>query len=239
MVSFKILLFNMGYGLGLDGSIKDYATKWYRYLYCPEITRKNILKKTKKLITAIKPDICCLIEIEGPHADYFNKDQPYYDITNKYGSKSILSKLPVFNNKSNAVFSKKKYKIKKRFMKNGTKKLLYEVLLPKNITLFMTHFSLSKNTRKKQFKEIKNMIKNKKKVILCGDFNIFSGFKELEPLLSGTDLVIVGKNSTFPACSPKKVFDLFLCSKNIQVKNYKVINKRLSDHLPALLELKI
>jgi len=236
---FKIFLFNMGYGLGLDGSVKNYATRWYRYLHCPRNTRENILKETKKLITANKPDVCCLIEIEGSHADFFNKDLPYYDITNKYGSKSVLSKLPVFNNKSNAVFSNKKYKIKRRFLKNGTKKLLYEVSLPKDITLFTTHFSLSKNIRKKQFIELKNLIKNKKKVIVCGDFNIFGGFKELDPLLSGTDLNIVGKKDTFPACNPKKAFDLFLCSKNIPVKNCKVINKRLSDHLPVLLELKI
>jgi len=230
----------MGYGLGLDGSTKDYALKWYRYLHCPNNIKEKVLKGVKSLIKSKKPDICCLIEIEGPHADYFSKDCRYFDITNKYGPKSTLSKLPNFRKKSNAIFSRKKYKIKRRFLKNGTKKLLYEISLPKDVTLFMTHFSLSRNTRKKQFTEIKKLIKSQKKVIVCGDFNIFNGFKELEPLLSNTGLNIVGKNNkTFPACNPKKALDLFLCSKKIKIKSCKVINKKLSDHLPVMLEIEI
>ncbi len=227
----------MGYGLGLDGSVKDYALKWYRYLHCPTIIKDKVLKGIKNLIKSQKPDVCCFIEIEGPHADYFSKDYLYYDITNKYGPKSALSKIPAFHTKSNAVFSRKNHQIKRHYFENGTKKLIYEVSLPKGITLLMTHFSLSKNTRKKQFTEIKKLIKNK--TILCGDFNIFTGFQELEPLLTETNLKIVSKNKTFPASNPKKAMDLFLCSKNIKVNACKVINKRLSDHLPVLLEIEV
>ncbi|MBW3001667.1 endonuclease/exonuclease/phosphatase family protein [Candidatus Woesearchaeota archaeon] len=237
MAKLKILLFNMGYGLGLDGSKKDYALKWYRYLHCPNSVKENVLKGIKQLIKSKNPDLCCLIEIEGAHADYFNKDQPYYDITNKYGSKSVLSRLPAFRTKSNAVFSKKKLPIKRHYFKNGTKKLIYEVSLPKGITLLMTHFSLAKNTRKKQFAEIMKLIKDK--TILCGDFNIFAGLQEIEPLLKKANLKIINKTGTFPAHNPKKALDLFLCTKNIKVKSCKTINKKLSDHLPVLLEINI
>ena len=239
MATFKILLLNMGYGLGIDGSVKDYAAKWYRYLHCPAGIKDSVLKGIKNLIKNKKPDLCGLIEIEGSHADYFSKECRYFDITNKYGPKSVLSRLPAFRSKSNAVFSRENFPIKRLYFRNGTKKLIYEVSLPKNITLFMTHFSLSKNTREKQFKEIAKRAKNKKKVILCGDFNIFYGLQELEPLLTSTRLQIVCKNKTFPASRPKKALDLFLCSKNIKVKACKAIHKQLSDHLPVILEIEL
>jgi endonuclease/exonuclease/phosphatase family metal-dependent hydrolase len=227
----------MGYGLGLNGSVKDYALKWYRYIYLPKKIRNSILKQTSSLIKNTKPDLCCFIEFDSSHARYFKHS--HHTFSNKYGD-GLLSRLPVFSRKTHAVFSKNKIKAKKHYFKHGLKKLIYEIPLPKGITLYFTHFALlSGKTRKEQFKEIKKLISQKKKVIVCGDFNIFKGHQELIPFLKETNLKSIGQNNkTFPAHRPKSNVDIFLCSKNLKVKQCRVINKKLSDHLPVLLEIK-
>ena len=47
------------------------------------------------------------------------------------------------------------------------------------------------------------------------------------------------KNSTFPSWNPKRELDFILCSKEIKVKSYEVIQTQLSDHLPILVDFEI
>jgi len=249
MKRFRILLFNMGYGAGVDGSIQDYIRYGYRFLYTPKEVQKKVLGKIKKIISANKPNLCCLIEIDKGSLTTGYQNQlkmiedkafPHSDIENKYSKKGTLSMLPFFSGKSNCFLSREKLRYKKHYFKHGTKKLIYELYLPKGITLFFTHFSLLKKTRKKQFVEMKALIKNKKKVIVCGDFNIFDGYEELNHFVENTNLKIIKTSKTFPSYSPKYTLDLFICSKTIKNIKCRVLkHAKMSDHLPILAELNI
>lgn len=242
MKQYKILLSNVGYCTGLNGSYLNYILRCHRYFYRPQKAEKQVLKTLKKIIDQEHPDLCCLIEIEDVHAKALkNSTYQYVEFDNKYGQKSLLRKLPIFSKKGNGYLAKENYSCEKHFFKNGTKKIIYEIKLDSKISVFMAHFSLNAKTRAKQFKEMKQLVKDTPDVIICGDFNIFGGFRELKPLLEDKRLRIVNtkNDKTFPAHCPKKVLDIFIVSKNIKVNRFNVLQDQFSDHLPVILEFKI
>ena len=240
MAAYKILLTNFEYGTGLNGSFYDYCRSFYRYLYCPSGTQKKSLGALKRLIEREQPDLSCIVEMGTRQMPALKDDHyAYSDIENKYGANSLLRKLPLFKNRSNAFLSKKKLAFAQHFFKYGTKKLIYEIFLNKNTSLFLAHFSLNRKTRQKQFEEIKALIKDKKRVIVCGDFNIFKGFGELRSLIKKSRLKIANQTTdwTFPACRPTRALDLFIHSDTISVKNLRVAPDQFSDHSAVILEI--
>lgn len=130
----------------------------------------------------------------------------------------------------------------KHYLKAGIKKLLYEVELAPSLHVFAGHFALQKRAREKQFEEVKQLLRHKQKIILCGDFNIFKGFDELNDLIHHYDMKIINTETdgTFPAHNPTKCVDLFICSKDITITNFRVLSDiQASDHLPIVVEISI
>ncbi|HVW66844.1 MAG TPA: endonuclease/exonuclease/phosphatase family protein [Candidatus Peribacteraceae bacterium] len=236
----KILLYNIGYCSGLTGKKTQYVTEFNRYLHTPARIYQNIEQSIAQMVSREKPDLCCFLEVHkdfdlGEAAKAFHRRV----IDNKYGLKSWLRKIPFFRYNCNAFFARKKLPYRKKFFGEGTKKLIYDIDLGHNLSLIVSHFSLSKRTRKKQFEELKQMVRNKMRVIVCGDFNIFDGEGELHDLVKSCNLRIVNaRGRTFPTVKPQKHFDLFLCSKDVPVKGWKVLKDcKVSDHLPVMLEV--
>jgi endonuclease/exonuclease/phosphatase family metal-dependent hydrolase len=240
MLKFKILLLNLGYCAELNGSLSQYIFGFYKYFFLPNKIQERVLKKLKKIISEEKPDLICITEIKKGEQilSLINDKYPHYNIGTKYGKESSLRKLPFFRDNGNAFISRKKLPFKKQFLKHGTKKLLYEIMLPNKTKLLLTHFSLKKEVRKKQFAEIQKKYGKTNSKIICGDFNISSGFDELDYLIKDSKLKFAHKGPTFPAFSPKKSLDLFLCSEKLDAKA-KVLKNQLSDHLPVILEIKL
>lgn len=248
MKTFRILLFNLCYCLALTGSIANYSLRSYRFLYCSKKIQKNVLDKIKAVIKKTNPDLCCFVEIDqgckfsnrlNQIEELKNPLYPFYNIENKYGKLGKFVPLPYFKKQSNGFIAKQNFAFKKHYFRKGTKKLLYEIQLAPDTYLFMTHFSLNKRIRKKQFKDIQNLIKNKNKVIICGDFNIKNA-DELNNLMTENKLKLVNRlrDKTFPSHKPKRLLDLFLCSKNMKIKKFRVLRDvKVSDHLPVLLEI--
>lgn len=238
-MKYKILLLNLGYFSGLNGSIFDYIFKSWRYIFLSQKIIKKINADFKEIILKEYPDIICLIEIRKDQIKYFlNQKYKFYDIETKYSQNGLARKIPILKDQSDCFISKSDLSFEKFFGKNGTKKLIYCINLPSEISLLLSHFALGKRTRKKQFEEIKNLVRKDKKTIICGDFNIFNGLSELDNLVNDLDLKVVQKENSFPAYNPKKVLDLFLVSKDIIAKA-KVIKIDISDHLPVLLEIEV
>jgi len=238
--TFKILLLNLAYCTEQNGSLLRYLIKLNRFFYLPKKVENRVLYNLKNIIATEKPDLIYLLEInKGKQIKaLINEEYFFHDIKTKYGEKSILRKLPFFRRKSSAFVSKHKLTFKYHFLKNGTKKLVHEISLPGNISLLTAHFSLNKKVRAKQFKEIHELIPGTDKKIICGDFNIFGGVKELAYLLQKSGLGIAQQQATFPAFKPKKPLDLFLITKNIKAKT-EVLKNQLSDHLPVTLKISL
>lgn len=235
---FKIFLMNVQYFNGMDGNVLDYILKFNRYFFVSKKIQNNVLRKLYDLIYLEKPDLICLIEVKDNNhlLNLLNDEYYYFDIENKYGENSFLKKTPFFRKNSNAILSKDRLSFEKKYLVNGTKKLVYEIKIPKGPTVFLTHFSLDKKVRKKQFKEIKKMTSSIDSKIICGDFNLFKGVSELNELILDTDLSVTNTVCTYPSHKPIKCFDTFVVSSDLNVKT-KVLNEVLSDHLPVILEI--
>ena len=54
---------NVGYGTGIDGSIKSYLLRWYRYLYTPRWVIRQVRQSIYALLNREQPDLCCFVEI--------------------------------------------------------------------------------------------------------------------------------------------------------------------------------
>ncbi len=241
--SMRILLYNLGYCTELDGSWFDYVVRSYRYLYTPRRVTNRAKHSLARMVDAHKPDVCCFVEVRRnirqlPHFSSYAE----HDIANKYAEFGILQHLPFFRKNCNGFFSKKALPFRKHYLKNGTKKLIYELDLGKDTKLLFTHFSLRASTRRKQFQDLKHYIKKHKRVILCGDFNTFKGEDDLEMFAreSGLQIVVPPQKGTFPARKPRKSIDLFLCSPDIDITSIQALQHvQASDHLPVLMEMKL
>ncbi|MFH1012247.1 MAG: endonuclease/exonuclease/phosphatase family protein [Candidatus Peregrinibacteria bacterium] len=241
-MNYKILLINLNYARGLNGTVADSIRRFYRYLYTSKAIQQNILSGLKGLITREQPDLCCLIEIEPRHWQVLaDSTYPHGDVCVKYGPQSVVRHFPFHRTRCNGFLAKQPLAFKRHFLRHGTKKLVYEITLSNGATVFMGHFSLIASTRQKQFAELKNLITSRSNIIVCGDFNIFREIQELAPLLQDTHLQLLNRptDKTFPAYRPRYSLDLFLASDTIQVKTLQVIDQKFSDHLPLILELSI
>lgn len=235
----RILLFNVGYGTGLNGSLRSYLLQGYRYLYTPRYIIRQVRQSLYNLMTREKPDLCCFVEVHRKHGFIPHPHAYHFHAAVKYGRFSPLRLLPFFKDNCNAFCSEKPLHFSRQYFKNGTKKLVFEIDLPNRLKLILVHFALRESTRKRQCEELKKIINGRKNIIVCGDFNVFKGASELHNLAETCGLKIVNSHShTFPAVNPKKALDLFLCPKEMEGVSARVLKDvQVSDHLPVLLEV--
>ena len=127
---FRILLFNVGYATALDGSIRDYLLRFYRYVYTPRQIVRKVRMAIYHLMQREQPDVCCFVEIHRrtgcvPHPHAYTCS----DVDNKYGAASVLRRLPFFRDNCNGFFAKGDLAFEKVYFRNGTKKLIYDICL--------------------------------------------------------------------------------------------------------------
>jgi len=243
MKKIRIMIYNVGYLTGLNGSVSDYIFKSHRIIFPRNNIRKSISEKISTFIKKENPDIVFLPEVKDRH--YMTSIKSLFlksYINTKYIPSSILNHLPFFKGNSNGVFLKEDFTVTKFYLQNGTKKLVYKVDIQENFSVYFAHFALSAKTRKKQFLELAEIMKKDDNCILAGDFNIFDGVKELQELLSIADLHTVNDltKKTFPSSNPTYAIDLFLASPKVNVTSINVLSDALtSDHLPVVLDLEL
>ena len=239
----KILLYNMGYGTGINGSLKHYLLKGWRYLWFP----KWVIQKIIELLKAQRADIVCLLEAAtGSFRSRFRSQIfqmaralgfPFYSSLCKYGKQSICSRLPVFRKHHTGIMGGVPGAITNHYLKTGMKRLVKEVVV-EGKSVFIVHLSrLRACSRQKQLRELTLLLKNcPRPYLVCGDFNI-RGFSEIESFLAQNQLRFIQNGPSFPSAKPQKCLDLFLASRGIEVKKAGVVRSELSDHLPVWVEI--
>jgi endonuclease/exonuclease/phosphatase family metal-dependent hydrolase len=130
--------------------------------------------------------------------------------------------------------------------------LLTEILIDKTvINCFCVHGVWGKHgndseRRLKMADTIVNEIKNKKNVILSGDFNMCPNTKSIDKI--ETHLTYVFKNELKSTFNMKRktiggyataVVDLMFASKNMKVLSHSCPNVDISDHLPLVAEIEV
>lgn len=253
----RLICYNIEYCEGMPGRWYDYL-KFWRTFFPPKHLDYKIVKALKQL----HPDILALVEVDAGSFRSRWKDEAKI-IFKKIKLSSFAEKIkypiqgwmrlfhyiPILDMQENAVASRYKlYGVKYHSLNEGTKRMVIEVSVncPKKVTLLLAHLALGRKTRKKQLRELINIVNNiKNPVILMGDFNTFNGTKEINELLKKThlnDKISLDKKDlpfTEPAWHPSKRLDYILTSKEIKVKNYKIINYLFSDHLPLMIDFEV
>jgi endonuclease/exonuclease/phosphatase family metal-dependent hydrolase len=239
----KILLFNVGYATELDGSMREYLLRFYRYLYTPRYIIEAFRQRIAELLEQTQPDLCCFIEV---HRDMQMlpdmQAYAYSNFENKYGVRSVLRHLPFFRNNCNGFLARKPLRCTKRFLRHGTKKLVYEIELADSASLLLAHLSLNAHVRRKQMEDLIELLKDRPRTIVCGDFNTFGGSDEVQMLMDECNLELINPPSeaTFPAVHPRKSLDLVLCPKSMKVHDFRVLHDvHVSDHLPVLVDVTV
>ena len=229
----KFLLYNIRYGTGKYLNqpfkhIRGYLGHSVKHIY-----------RIGKFINKYKPDIVGLVEVDLGSLRITRNNNVYQY---KYEEDSNYMKFPMVRKQGNALLSKKPVLREEfHYLDIGMKKLIIEVET-KDVVVFLVHLALGGKTRQKQIVQLYNFVKNcKKPVIVAGDFNVFWGEEEIEMFLQASNLKNINtrKDPTFPSWDPKRELDFILCSKEIKVKSYEVIQTQLSDHLPILVDFEI
>jgi endonuclease/exonuclease/phosphatase family metal-dependent hydrolase len=245
-MSTRILFSNLGYLRGINGSMLHHVRYIHRHFYCtPEVQRAHI-KQLSRLIEDESPDLCCFVEIDkGDNLNQLEalvtEHYKYYDIENKYGINSKLRTLPVARGKSNGFLANQNYLHEKIYFTHGTKRLIYKIQLEPNVTLFFAHFSLKQAVRAEQLKQTRQLLSETPgELILLGDFNIHTGFKELAPLLHENNLLLLNEEDkpTFRFHKTKLALDLCICSHAIAKRSHlRIIHQPYSDHDALILTI--
>ena len=240
----KIMFYNIAYGTGMNGSWTRYISESWRFFWLPFRHMREIIETLKKE----GPDVVCLVEVDnGSFRNRFRCQArmmarklllPFYSTRAKYQNWSIWKFMTLIRKQHDAILSKKQGEFRQHFLKSGMKKLVQEYVI-EGISIFTVHLAvLSERVRKKQMIELAEILQNcPRPHLVCGDFNIHNGLRELKGFVKQTGLKRITDKPTFPSISPSRYLDLFFVSPGVRVKSTGVINVDYSDHLPVWIEL--
>ena len=242
----RLLVYNIAYGTGSPNNTWQLLTGATRYLRTPDRYFKAIIH----LVRHYRPDAAGFLETDNGSWRTGGKSQveelakllqsPVNGrFFSKYQPDSYIAKLPYCRHQTNALFVRNQAPQSEDvdFMPCGTKRLILKSVY-NDVNILLVHLALTGTLRKKQLDYLKTLIQKGKKYILCGDFNTFSGFRELTDFLSETSLCSANKAHlpTYPARNPAKELDYILYSPELHLKSFRVIKFPGSDHLPLFAE---
>ncbi|HJO95878.1 MAG TPA: endonuclease/exonuclease/phosphatase family protein [Victivallales bacterium] len=243
----RVLVYNIAYATGAPNSLPASILNISRH-FLPTRFQFN---KISRFINSTKADIVGLIEVDtgSYRTSSINQVEKisnylshYSHGSTKYGDSISGKIIPILRKQGNAILTREKQSNGVyHYFPGGFKKLIIELDMG-TYRFFLLHLSLSKRVRKMQLQHMANLLSTKKcPVIIAGDFNTFSGTKEINYVQNELGLVNPNVNNlpTFPAWKPKHQLDFILCSKEIKVTNFEVPDIKLSDHLPVLMDFEI
>lgn len=204
------------------------------------------LQRIINFISSINPDIVALVEVDSGsyRSDYVcqartiaNKLGYNYVVESKYDNDSLVHKLPVLKQQSNALMTKQSIeKFHFHYLEYGVKRLVLQMDL-RTIAIFIVHLSLKYRHRQHQLEQLHSLTEEiDKEVIIAGDFNTFWGSRELKLFLSATQLKSANLLNTpsHPSHAPLRQIDFILHSAGIRIDNFYIPDVRLSDHSPLV-----
>ena len=242
----RLLVYNIAYGTGSPRTPLELLGNAPRYLRTPD----RYFTAIGHLVRHFAPDVAGLLEIDNGSfrtrgvsqtarlAELLQND-PEKRFCSKYAPNSYLAKLPYCRHQTNALLVRNGGAENEwvDFMPCGAKRLIlgcrYE-----GINILLVHLALTYQVRQRQLEHLAELVAGKEKVIVCGDFNTFKGSKELAKFRRISRLVSANIHHapTYPARRPVKELDYIMHSKDLHLKNFRVIRFPGSDHLPLLAE---
>jgi endonuclease/exonuclease/phosphatase family metal-dependent hydrolase len=252
----KILSVNAGYLLDYDGSLSGYALRPHRAIVGGADAERRATDRLVDVVAAERPDVVCLVEVDQGSVRTATDGQvahlrdrlaerglDYHDRADaKYGDGNLLETAPVLGHLSNGVLLADEWEVAPHYLDTGPKRLVTEVRLGADLSLFVVHLAMSSRGRHRQLEELTELVGRRERVIVCGDFNAYDGLEELETLTDATGLVVHNPGETVPRrpldtlVTDTRTLDLFLASPGLTVTRCDVLDVQVSDHRPVVLE---
>lgn len=257
--SMKLLTCNTGYLLGYENVLWGYAPQPVNSLVGNHRVERRTLKQLVTLIDRERPDVVSLLEVDrGSHRTATegqlqtlldaldNRGLNYWGAgANKYAERGLVTALPFFGHLGNAVLARAPGSVTRHYLSSGRKRLVIELSLGQDAVLFMVHLSLGTRSRRRQLRELTDLIDGRadgRDVIVTGDFNTFDEPEVLETFAQDTGLDAQIPGETVPGRPLDTLFidsrciDLFFCSPSVNVDRCDVIDEQVSDHRPVVME---
>ncbi len=237
----RLLLYNIRYGTGHKKGFHlpiPYAGFFKK-------TTAN-LQRIISFIRTVDPDIIGLVEVDSGsyrssnfcQAERIANDLGYdFVVETKYSSNSIVQRVPIIRQQSNALLSRLSIiKCDLHYFSQGVKRLIIEAEL-EQVVVYIVHLSLKYRHRQNQLEQLYSLVKNsKKEIIIAGDFNTFWGSRELRLFLAATGLKNANREGSpsHPSHAPHRQIDFILHSQGIHIDSFSIPDIQLSDHSPLI-----
>jgi endonuclease/exonuclease/phosphatase family metal-dependent hydrolase len=242
----RFLLYNIRYGAGTGWKV-HFPVPFGGYL---RRTNDNF-RQIADFIQTVNPDITGLIEVDSG-SFRSNRDnqarliaeqiQHHHVFENKYGGKSMVRKLPLFNKQGNAFLTNQDiHALRLHYFDRGFKRLVIEAELD-GFKTFIVHLSLQYRHRQAQLQDLNTLVRaSGKPVIVAGDFNVFRGERELGQFMEATGLrnANAAGEPSHPSRAPRRQLDFILHSPEIQARRFEAPRVAFSDHIPLIWDFEV
>jgi endonuclease/exonuclease/phosphatase family metal-dependent hydrolase len=242
----RFLLYNIRYGTGVARGF-NFPVPFHGYLR--RTTRQ--LGHIAGFIKSMHPDIVGLVEADagsfrmrrGNQVEIIAKALGHYHAyASKYGVASRARHLPLLRKQVNALLTREAIQAEHfHYFRSGVKRLIIELEL-RGLTIYLVHLSIRYKTRHEQLRALGHLVRQRQTpCLVAGDFNIFRGPAELEPLLTiaGLQLPEASGMATYPSWRPHRQLDFILHSPDVQVQSYFAPAVMFSDHLPVVCDFEV
>ncbi|MGI9290994.1 MAG: endonuclease/exonuclease/phosphatase family protein [Gammaproteobacteria bacterium] len=242
----RLLLYNIRYGVG-NGSASPVPLPGARYLFAEAAE----LNRISDFIGSKDPDIVGLIEVDigSMRSNRVNQAEKiaselghYSCYENKYAEDSFNQVLPIVRKQANAFLAAPRVQGERfHYFETGIKRLIIELELD-DVAIFLVHLSLKYRHRQMQLRHLyKLVMKQKKPVIVAGDFNTFWGEDEIFLFMKATGLKNANRDSlpSYPTRKPRMELDFILYSEGIEISHFEIPQVPYSDHLPLICDFEV
>ena len=242
-----IIGINTGYFLGYDGRYEKYLRHPLRSIIGDTAVEHERMDRLAAAIDSHDPDIIGLVEIDqgsirtrtdGQAQELAARITEDYRTTSarKYRDHTAINVLPVLGSMANgALYRDGTVQIHR--LERGWKRLLLEIRYD-GLSVFICHLPLSlfRRTQARQLREIADILQERDRFVLYGDFNI-GNHDGLAPLTAEFDISVHRAGPTYPVHQPEHAYDMILAGPGVTVYSCRRIEEEISDHLGIMAEV--
>ncbi len=238
----RFLTFNIQVGIKTSG-YGEYLTKGWKHVL-PHVDRTDNLRRIADLVAEY--DVVALQEIDGGsiRSGFVNQVEYLADRAQfPYWYTQLNRDLGPFAQHGNGLLSRirpiemEDHKLPGTIPGRGA----IVVRLPwadEQVLLVLLHLSLGDRSRQQQLEYVRGLIINEPCVVVMGDMNSHLSELLFNSPLADTGLMPAERvDPTYPSWRPSLALDHVLVSPGINIREYEVLDCRLSDHRPIAVTL--
>lgn len=212
---------------------------------------RQVLDRITDFIREQDPDVVGLIEVDTGsirsgmvnQAQFIAERLAHYSTYQcKYGEESLNQYMPIVRKQANAFLAASRVHGERfHYFDTGIKRLIIELEL-EDVAIFLVHLSLRFRHRHYQLRHLHELLRRQRKpVIVAGDFNTFWGEHEIYLFMQAAGLrsANIAGLPSYPSRWPRKELDFVLYGAGVVPRGFDIPAVPLSDHLPLVFDFDI